>query len=95
MALVRAELPDSARAVALRGRASAEIDPLRELSWLEAIARTWLGDYEEAVRLLGIYLSANPGALDGYRAAAESGEIHWYFAELVEQQAFRELVGLQ
>lgn len=95
MALTRANLPDSARAVAVRGRANTEVDPLREISWLESIARTWLGDYEEAARLLGLFIAANPTTEEGYREAAVTGEAPWYFEDLVDTEAFRDLVGVQ
>ncbi len=61
LALVRAEMPDSARSVLVRARVSAEIDPIRELSSFEAIARAWLGDLDEAIDLYAAYLAANPG----------------------------------
>ena len=51
MALARAGLPDSARAVARRGRADADVDPVRDLALLESISRSWLGDFDEAVDL--------------------------------------------
>ena len=94
MALVRAGLPDSARAVAIRGRAAPDIDPVRDLALLESVSRSWLGDFDEAVRLLGLYLAANPGLVEAYRGSAESGEIHWYHRELAERPEFRALVGL-
>ena len=96
MALVRANLPDSAQAVALRARAGADVDPLREVAWAETLLRTWLGQYDEAVRQLGVYLSANPSVLEGFRSDALRGEIDkWYLADLVDEPAFRELVGVR
>jgi TolB-like protein len=96
MALVRANLPDSADAVARRGRAGPDIDPLREVAWIEAIMRTWLGQYDEAVRQLGLHISANPAVLEGFRGDARRGRIDkWYFDGLVDQPAFRELVGVR
>lgn len=93
MALVRAGLPDSARSVARSARVGSDIDPLRELAQLESITQTWLGDVDEAVRLLSLYLSANPGALDGLRADAERRELPWYHQSLIDEPAFRSLVG--
>ncbi len=61
LALFRAGLPDSARAVASSARVGPDIDPLRDAAFIESIVRTWLGEEDEAVRLLGIYLAANPG----------------------------------
>lgn len=94
MALVRAGLPDSARAVAVRGRAQADIDPVRDLSLLESIPRAWLGDFDEAVRLMGQYLAANPALVEAYRVSMQAGDVHWYHRELAERPEFRTLVGL-
>jgi hypothetical protein len=58
-ALVRAGLPDSARAVTLGARRGADVDPVRQLAWAEAIVRTWLGEYDEALRQLGIFLAGS------------------------------------
>ncbi len=60
MALARAGLKDSARAVAVRSRADATMDPPRELVNFEAIVRTMLGDKDEAIRLLTVYFATNP-----------------------------------
>jgi tetratricopeptide (TPR) repeat protein len=94
MALVRAGLPDSARAVMVRGRASPEIDPVRDIALLESMPRSWLGDWEEVVRLMGLYLSANPSAVDGYRTAIASNELYWYHSRLQDRPEFRALLGL-
>ena len=95
MALVRANLPDSANAIAIRGRAGTEIDPVRELAQLEAIVRNWLGQYDAAADRLALYLTANPGTREAYRSGAEQGEVQWYLRELVDQPAFRRLVDLR
>ncbi|MCJ7630584.1 MAG: serine/threonine-protein kinase, partial [Longimicrobiales bacterium] len=50
--LAQANLPDSARSVLLGARVGADVDPARELPYLEAHVRTVLGDYDEAVALL-------------------------------------------
>jgi hypothetical protein len=90
MALVRADMPDSARAVLLAARPSAEVDPLRGLLYYEAIARSWLGDVDEAVRLMGIHLAANPANVQSY-AEGDS----WWLQELYDEPRFRNLLGLQ
>jgi len=95
IALARAGMPDSAKAVARAARAGADLDPLRQLPRLESITWTTLGDYEEAVRQLGLYLTANPRALDGLRADAERGELPWHMQPLLDEPAFRSLVGLR
>ncbi len=60
LVLARAGLADSARAVALRARTDASLDPTRGLVLSETYVRTMLGDRDEAFRLLSIYLAANP-----------------------------------
>lgn len=95
MGLARAGMPDSADAVAIRGRADPGIDPLRETAFLESIARVLMGDTEEAVRQLSEHLAANPGALDSYRNDAERREMPWYHRALLDEPRFRSLVGLR
>jgi hypothetical protein len=95
MALARANQPDSARAVLQRVRVGPELDPVREVALFESIARTWIGDREEAVRQLAVYFAANPGQLDGYRSDAQRGQINWYHQALLDEPRFRSLVGLR
>lgn len=95
MALARASLPDSARSVAERGRVGANVDPLRETAWLESITRVWLGDSDEAARLLSLHFAANPGLAERYRDQAAQGDLPWYHRELAEMPRFRSLVGLR
>ena len=52
VALARAGLADSARREAERSRGDATVDSGRELAQLEALARTILGDKDEAFRQL-------------------------------------------
>jgi len=88
MALVRARLPDSARAVAVRSRADAEVDQSRELAWFEAIVRTFLGEKDEAIDLLSIYLASNPG-----QRASWARDSTWWFKDLRSDPRYRDLVG--
>ena len=60
MALANANLKDSARAVALRARAGADVDPARDLIYVEILLRNLLGDRNEALQLLKLYLATNP-----------------------------------
>ena len=60
MALARAGLADSARHVAEHARVDADQDPVRELTYFEAITRTIVGDTTEAIRQLAAYAAANP-----------------------------------
>ncbi len=85
-ALARAGLADSARAVAGRARVDASVDPTRDVAYAEAYVRALVGDKEEAIRLLSLYLAANPQQrLD----AAEN----WWFAPLRDLPAFATLVS--
>ncbi len=93
--LTNPALADSARAVAVRGRADPSIDPLRETAWLESMARTILGDTDEAVRQLSAYLAANPSAMESYRKDAEGRELEWYHRPLLDEPRFRTLLGLR
>lgn len=95
MALARDSLADSARAVLQKGRAGANLDPLRETALLESIARTILGDGQEAVRQLSIYLAANPAEMEGYQSSAERGDLPWYHQALLDEPGFRSLLGLR
>src|SRR4029077_18211697 len=56
VALARARLADSARAVAVRARADATLDPGREVAYFETVARLIMGDKDEAFRQFGAYL---------------------------------------
>jgi hypothetical protein len=94
MVLARAELPDSARAVMIRGRASPEEDPVRTIAYRESFGRVVLEDWDEAIRLMGLYFSANPTLVEGYRAGIAENTVPWYHAALAEQPGFRALLGL-
>ena len=87
MALMRAGLKDSARAVALRSRADAEIDPTHELAYFEAMLRNLLGDRDEALRLLATYLATNPQD----RATLAKDET-WWWRGLRDDPRFKALV---
>lgn len=85
MALARAGAADSARAVARAARASTALDPVHELSYLESIVRTWVGDHDEAVDLLSLYMAANP--------AASVEDLGWWWDDLKEHPRFKQLVA--
>lgn len=86
--LARAELPDSARAVARRARVPTSVDPLREITFFDALVHQWVGDFDEAFRLLGLYLAVNPGQVDGF-AADDS----WWWEDLRQDPRWAALVG--
>ncbi|HSM05522.1 MAG TPA: hypothetical protein VK858_12970 [Longimicrobiales bacterium] len=94
MALARAELPDSARRVMIQGRASTELDPVRTIAYRESFGRVMLEDWDEAIRLMGSYFSANPPAVEGYRAGVAENTVPWYHAALAAQPGFRALLGM-
>jgi serine/threonine protein kinase/tetratricopeptide (TPR) repeat protein len=88
IALARAGLRDSAVATALRARADSSVDQTRDLALLEAIARTILEDRDEALRLLDVYLTANPHLRESM-ARDES----WWWKDLRADPRYREIVG--
>ncbi len=64
--LARAGLADSARHVAERSKGDAQIDPTRDLVESGAFVYTLLGDQDEALKLLKVYLAANPQRRSNY-----------------------------
>ncbi len=86
--LARASLPDSARAVAERARVDTTVDPVREITFFDALVHQWVGDFDEAFRLLGLYLATNPGQMDAF-AADDS----WWWEDLRQDPRWRNLVG--
>ena len=89
MVLARAGLKDSARAVILRSRADASVDPTRELSQFEAAARTMLGDKDEAFSQLGTWLATNP-----QQRASLSKDKTWWYKDLHDDDRWKRLVGV-
>jgi serine/threonine-protein kinase len=87
MGLAQADLPDSARNVARRARAGTDVDPVRDLAWLEAIVLTQVGDYDAAVDRLALYLAANPG-----QVASFARDDTWWLQDLRSHPGFRRLV---
>jgi len=87
--LARAGLPDSARAVLLRARAGADVDPQRELPFVEAYVRTLLGDDDEAVALLGQLVVGSSGQEE---LGAGEWAAHWWWRGLQGRPDFQALV---
>jgi serine/threonine-protein kinase len=83
-------LRDSARRVLLAARATPEQDPRRELQGHEAIARIFLTDYDEAVRLLESYLAANPEHRKGF---ATNTSLWWKDPQLQAHPRFKALIA--
>jgi len=88
MGLARAGLADSARAVAVRSRADAELDPTGDLTYFEAIVRNLVGDRKETLQLLGTYLATNPQLRE-----SEARDQSWYFRNLKDDPEYKALVG--
>jgi tetratricopeptide (TPR) repeat protein len=88
IALARAGLRDSADAVARRARADSIIDETRDLAQLEAIMRTLLGEHDEALHQLSLYLSANPQFREGM-----AREQTWWFRDLRNDPRYQRLVA--
>jgi serine/threonine-protein kinase len=88
VALVRAGLSDSARSVALHSRGDATVDPTRDLAMKEAIVRAQLGDKDEAFKLLGTYLAANPQLREGL-----GRDETWPFRDLRSDPRWATVVG--
>ncbi|MEO8295302.1 MAG: protein kinase [Gemmatimonadota bacterium] len=90
LALARAGLGDSARRVAATARAGADLDATRDLTMIEAIMRTIVGDKDEAIRLLSIYLATNPQMRQGM-----ARDDSWYFRGLTAEPRYREILGIR
>jgi len=88
IALARAGFRDSADAVARRARADTTVDQTRDLAQLEAIVRTLLGEHDEALRQLSLYLSANPQFRDGM-----ARDRTWWFRDLRKDPRYDRMVA--
>jgi len=88
--LARAGLKDSARQVARRARGNGELDPTRDLMMYDAFVQNLIGDKDEALRSLKVYLAANPE-----RRATFAEDPGWWFRSLQEDPRFKELVGVK
>ena len=87
-ALARAGLPDSARHVLLRARATPQQDPERELEGSEAVIRVILGDQDEAVRLLADYLAIHPTHRKGFATRVSP-----WWRDLQSNPKFKKLIA--
>jgi TolB-like protein len=88
MALGNAGLKDSARAVALRARAGPDVDPNRELVYVEMLLRNVLGDRQESLTLLAQYLATNP-----QDRVTVANDHTWWLRGLRDDPKFATLVG--
>ncbi|HEY7636074.1 MAG TPA: hypothetical protein VH763_11040, partial [Gemmatimonadales bacterium] len=85
--LARKGLPDSARHVASRSRGGPDVDPTRDLVYMNVFVQTLLNDHDEAIKSLKTYLVANPGERSGL--AEDTG---WWFRGLQDDPKFKQLV---
>ena len=86
--LGRANLADSAHKVIASARAGADVDPTGELIGTEALARTLLGERDQALQLLARYLTNHPDHRAGF-AKVNS----WWWRDLQSDPRFLRLVG--
>ncbi len=84
--LARAALTDSAKRVIQRTRSQAPEDPKQWIAYDEAHAWLLLGERDEALRVLGMYLEATP------QDKAYIAEDSWFEA-LRDDPRFQELVS--
>ena len=87
--LPRAGLADSARAVLLRARAGADVDPRLELAYVETYARIQLGDSAEVIALLRKLVAS--ATSQGTPGSTEWGA-HWWFRGFQARPDFQALV---
>ena len=86
--LARAGLADSAKHVLGRARASAEIDPTRDLESERAFVWTLLGEKDSAFKALGTYLGANPNVASGFNS-----DNNWQWRSIADDPRFQRLVS--
>jgi len=87
--LIRAGLPDSARSVIAHAPGNENLDPSGDLIYLEAMARSQLGDKDRAISLLSRYFAAHPQQ-QKYAGRDES----FWWKPLQDEPRYRALVGL-
>jgi hypothetical protein len=88
--LARAGMRDSSVSTALRARADSTVDQTRDLALLEAIARTLLGDRDEALRQLEVYYTANP-----HLRASMVQDQSWWWKDLRQDPRYWQVIGAQ
>jgi serine/threonine-protein kinase len=87
-AIGRVGMLDSARQVMERARADREVDPRGELMAVEAVVRTLIGDKDEAIRLLHVYLTSNPAHREGFLKNSA-----WWWRPLAADPRYQALIG--
>jgi serine/threonine-protein kinase len=85
--LARAKQSDSARRVLASAQATREVDPRQEILGYSAIVHILLGDHNEAVNLLKIYVAQNPT-----HEFSVNNDLHWWWRPLRDVPGFQALV---
>jgi tetratricopeptide (TPR) repeat protein len=86
--LIRASLPDSAKAVMARAEGTESLDPTGDLVYIAAMARSQLGQKDQAISLLSRYYAAHP---QQQRYAAHDSSFWW--KPLLDDPKYKALVG--
>jgi len=86
--LARARQADSSRHVVSRYKGDAALDPTRDLAFISSFVYTLLGDKDDALQQLKIYLAASPG-----RRAAFADDPGWWFRDLQSDPRFQQAVN--
>ena len=86
--LGRAGLRDSANHVLERTKAGPDIDPRGELMGYEALARTFLGEHDQAISLIERYLTAHPEHRAGF-----AKKNYWWWRDLQNDPRFKIVAG--
>ena len=86
--IARAGMIDSARRVIERARAGPDLDPRGELTGAEVAIRALIGDKDEALNRLKIYLTAHPEHRIGYTRQGT-----WWYRSLQGDPRFTAIVG--
>jgi TolB-like protein len=90
IALIRAGLIDSARAVIGRSQAPESVDPGGDLMYFEVLARAQLGEKDKALALLGKFFASHP-----QQRQYAAGEDSWWLESLKDEPRYKALVGSQ
>ena len=83
-------LKDSARRVVARALAAGDnrIDATHDLSNIAAFVYTLLGDKDQALEQITIYLNANPGERQAFR-----DNPGWWFRSIAQDPRYQQIVG--
>jgi serine/threonine-protein kinase len=87
LAFVRANQPDSAKALAATSQGDSQIDPAGELTNLASIVYAQAGDKDTALELIAKYLAANPN-----QRAFAANDKSWWTKDLRADPRYRALV---